>query len=213
HNDVPRTTTAAGIGAAGDIDDGGQVAGRDYDQGSNPALEYPAEPPSVTFPFDPGAQPDLDALARASETQGNLTTTDDSGYDITEWPAGSTDETVVYVRFTGGTPNHAVDWRVPGGCLDDPPKRGTLVIENANLTIQPNTALLDGVVLVRGGHASDGAYSSSGDACFEGYVRADGYIELGGTVRSDGEQNLSERPGFYGVRLWSWRECYSANCA
>ena len=79
HNDVPRTTTAAGIGAAGDIDDGGQVVGRVCDQGYNPALEYPAEPPSVTFPFDPGAEPDLDALARASEAQRTPTTTDSSG--------------------------------------------------------------------------------------------------------------------------------------
>ena len=179
-NDVPRGTTATGIGAVGDIDDGEQVAGRDYDQNSNPTLEYPAEPASVTFPFDPGAQPDLDVLAKVAEIQGNLTTTDHSTYDLTDWPADSTDETVVYVRFTGGTGNHAVAWRVPGGCQDDPPKRGTLVIENANFTVAPNTALFDGVVLVRGGQAADGTYSNSGDACFEGFVHADGGIEIGG---------------------------------
>ena len=213
YNDVPRGTTAAGIGAAGDIGDGEQVAGRDYDQNSSPLLEYPAKPGSVTFPFDPGAEPDLDILARAAEIQGNLKTTDASAYDITYWPAGSTDETVVYVRFTGSTGSHRVDWRVPGGCPDDPPKRGTLVVENADFTIQPNTALFDGVVLVRVGRAADGTYANSGDACFEGFVHADGGIEIGGSVRSDGTQNLSERPGFYSLKLWSWRECYSANCA
>ncbi len=213
YNDVPRGTTAAGIGAAGNIGDGEQVAGRDYDQNSSPALEYPAKPGSITFPFDPGAEPDLDILAGAAEIQGNLKLTDASAYDLTEWPADSTDETVVYVRFTGGTGSHRVDWRVPGGCPDDPPKRGTLVIENADFTVQPNTALFDGVVLVRGGRAAEGTYSSSGDACFEGFVHADGGIEIGGSVRSDGTQNLSERPGFYGLKLWSWRECYSANCA
>jgi hypothetical protein len=213
YNEVPRDTTAAGIGAAGDIGDGEQVAGRDYDQNSSPPLEYPAKPGSVTFPFDPGVEPDLEILARAAEIQGNLTTTDASAYDITDWPADSTDDTVVYVRFTGGTGSHGVDWRVPGGCPDNPPKRGTLVVENADLTIQPNTTLLDGVVLVRGGRAADGTYSDSGDACFEGFVHAYGGIEIGGSVRSDGAQNLSERPGFYGLKLWSWRECYSANCA
>jgi hypothetical protein len=212
YNDVPRGTTAAGIGAAGDIDGGEQVAGRDYDQNSSPALEYPAEPGSVTFPFDPAVEPDLDVLARVAELQGTLTTTDASTYDITGWPADSTDETVVYVGFTGGTGNHTVNWRVPGGCPDDPPKRGTLVIENATFTIQPNTALFDGVVLVRGGQAAGDTYSNSEDACFEGFVRADGDLEIGGSVRSDGTQNLSERPGFYGLRLWSWRECYSADC-
>jgi hypothetical protein len=212
YNDVPRGTTAAGIGAAGDIGDGEQVAGRDYDQKSSPPLEYPAKPPSVTFPFDPGAEPDLDILARAAEIQGNLTATDASSYDLTDWPVGSTDETVVYVRFTGGTGSHGVDWRVPGGCRDDPPKRGTLVIVNADFTIQPNTALFDGVVLVRGGRAADGIYSDSADACFEGFVHAEGGIEIGGSVRSDGTQNLSERPGFHGLELWSWRECYSADC-
>ncbi|MDQ5830259.1 MAG: hypothetical protein M3324_10470 [Actinomycetota bacterium] len=211
YNDVPRGTTAAGIGAEGDVGDGEQVAGRDYDQNSSPSLEYPAKPGSVTFPFDPGAEPDLDILARAAEIQGNLKTTDASSYDLSDWPAGSTDETVVYVRFTGGTGGHGVDWRVPGGCRDDPPKRGTLVIENADFTIQPNTAHFDGVVLVRGGQAADGKYSA--DACFEGFVHAEGGIEIGGSVRSDGPQNLSERPGFYGLELWSWRECYSANCA
>ena len=212
YNDVPRGTTATGIGAAGDVDDGEQVAGRDYDQNSTPALEYPAQAGSVTFPFDPGAEPNLDVLAKADEIQGNLTTTDASAYDVTNWPADSTDETVVYVRFTGGTDSHKADWRVPGGCPEDPPKRGTLVIENANFTIQPNTALLNGVVLVRGGRAADGTYSDSGGACFAGFVHADGGIEIGGSARSDGAQNLTDRPGFYGVRLWSWRECYSADC-
>jgi hypothetical protein len=213
YNDVPRNTTAAGIGAAGDIGDSEQVAGRDYDQNSSPPLEYPAKPPNVTFPFDPRAEPDLDILARAAEIQGNLKTTDASSYYLTDWPAGSTDETVVYLRFTGRTGSQGVNWRVPGGCRDDPPKRGTLVVENADFAIQPNTALLDGVVLVRGGRAADGTYADSGDACFEGFVHADGGIEIGGSVRSDGTQNLSERPGFYGLKLWSWRECYSANCA
>ena len=213
YNDVPRNTTAAGIGAAGDIGDGEQVAGRDYDQNSSPPLEYPAKTGSVTFPFDPGAEPDLDILARAAEIQGNLTATGASSYDLTDWPADSSDETVVYVRFTGGTGSHGAHWRVPGGCRDDPPKRGTLVIENADFTIQPNTALFDGVVLVRGGRTADGTYTDSGDACFEGFVHADGGIEIGGSVGSDGTQNLSERPGFYGLKLWGWRECYSANCA
>ncbi len=210
-NNVPRGTSSAGIGTVGEIDDGGQVVGRDFDQGSSPALEYPAEPGSVTFPFDPGAEPDLDVLIRAAEIQKNLTT-DVSTYDLTDWPADSTDETVVYVRLTGDTGSHAVDWRVPGGCADDPPKRGTLVVENADFTIQPNTALFDGVALVRGGQAADGTYSAPTDACFEGFVHVDGGIEIGGSVRADGAQSLSERPGFYGLRLWSWRECYSANC-
>jgi hypothetical protein len=212
YNDVPRETTATGIGAAGDIDDGEQVSGRDYDRNSTPVLEYPAGTGSVTFPFDPGVEPDLDLLARTAELQGNLTTTEAGAYDVTDWPADSTDETVVYVRFTGGIGDHGANWRVPGGCTDDPPKRGTLVIENGNLTVQPNTALLDGVVLVRGGPAAGGTYSNPEDACFEGFASADGGIEIAGSVLSDGALNLTDRPGFYGVRLWSWRECYSADC-
>jgi hypothetical protein len=86
------------------------------------------------------------------------------------------------------------------------------VIENGNLTVQPNTALLDGVVLVRGGPAADGTYSNPEDACFEGFASADGGIDIAGSVVSDGALNLTDRPGFYGVRLWSWRECYSADC-
>jgi len=215
-NGVSRGTTAAGVAAAGDIDDGEQVAGRDYDRTSSPPLEYPANPGSVTFPFDPGAAPELQILARAAEIQGNLTETKTSGYEVTEWPAESTDGTVVYVRFTGGagdTGSNRVTWLVPGDCQDYPPKRGTLVIENANFMIQPNTALLDGVVLVKGGRVGDGTFSDSEDACFEGFAHAEGGIEIRGSVRSDGAQNLSERPGFYGLKLWSWRECYSADCA
>ena len=87
------------------------------------------------------------------------------------------------------------------------------MIENANFTIQPNTALLNGVVLVRGGRAVDGTYSDSGGACFTGFAHADGGIEIERRARSGGGQNLADRPGFYGVRLWSWRECYSADCA
>jgi len=212
YNDVPRETAATGIGASGDIDDGEQVSGRDYDRNSTPVLEYPAGTGSVTFPFDPGVEPDLDLLARAAELQENLTTTEAGAYDVTDWPADSTDQTVVYVRFTGGTGDHGANWRVRGGCTDDPPKRGTLVIENGNLTVQPNTALLDGVVLVRGGQAAGGTYSNPEDACFEGFASADGGIEIAGSVLSDGALNLTDRPGFYGVRLWSWRECYSADC-
>ena len=47
-----------------------------------------------------------------------------------------------------------------------------------------------------------------GGMCLEGFVNADGEIRIAGNVSPISSVDAAKQPGFYGVRLWSWRELY-----
>lgn len=235
-NPTARGTDDAGIGAVGTIDSGLKVAGRDYDKNTCPKFvqslsESSAPCPSkITFPFDQASmtsQRDADRMqflleeAKRQEAETNQTHYFEySGgtSSLTSWPANSSANTVVFVRFTGGSSN-TLKWMVSGSCSDNPPKQGTLVIQNGNFTTQPSKALFRGVVIVRGGEylddpnaISDGTSTDTGNTCLDGFVNASGTVTIAGSAEPIASKEVSARPGFYGVELWSWRECYSINC-
>lgn len=127
---------------------------------------------------------------------------------LRSWPDGSTDRTVVFVEHTGSGDNEVV-WEVLGACTDDPPKRGTLVVSNSNFEMAQNRALFAGTAIVRGGDYEDAnSVDVEGGSCIDGYVNATGTISIAGEVRRSGSGSEENRPGFFDVRLWSWRELY-----
>ncbi len=225
-NPTARPTTLAGFGATGTVS--AKVPGRDYDSSTCPkfvaVLSAPsscASPSRITFPFNVNNTIDLldlESTAREQDLETSGTThyfeIGDSATNVSTWPANSTKDTVVYYKFTDGTPaNNQLKWFVSGNCSDNPPKQGTLVVEGAGFTTQPNKARFQGVVIVREGEfvpgiADDGTSSDSGNTCLEGFVNASGNITISGSVTPSSSADLANRPGFYGVRQWSWRELY-----
>ena len=55
------------------------------------------------------------------------------------------------------------------------------------------------------------AYKNAGQGFLQGYVNTSGITMIAGTVKPF-VQERGNRPGFYGVQLRSWRECYAATC-
>jgi hypothetical protein len=97
------------------------------------------------------------------------------------------------------------------GCRG-PIQKGTLVIRGGNFSTKSNTALFQGVAVVRGTEGSTrtdlGNSSDTGNTCLDGFVNATSEIKIAGTVRPSSSLEMNTRPGFYGVRTWSWREHY-----
>ncbi|MDQ3912764.1 MAG: hypothetical protein M3305_13545 [Actinomycetota bacterium] len=223
-NPTPRSTDNAGFGAAGMIDSRLKASGRDYDKDTCPKLLQNLSDPSVcpspgriTFPFAPGSQPDIDFLREEAirqeqedpATQRHYYNPSNGNFSLSNWPDNSSENTIVFVEFSGASSSNTVKWDVSGSCTDNPPKKGTLVVRNGNFTTQPNRARLQGVVIVRGGEVADGTSADTGKTCLEGFVNAQGTITIAGNVSPFTSNELAdERPGFYGARLWSWRELY-----
>ncbi len=228
-NPTARPTTSAGFGATGTVS--AKVSGRDYDSSTCPkfvanlsndsSCPDPPGPPRITFPFNANNTidlRDLESTAREQDLKTAGTTHHfeiaDSTASVTSWPSNSSKDTVVYYKFVDGTPgNNLLKWFVSGSCSDNPAKQGTLVVEGAGFTTQPNKARFQGVVIVREGEfvpgvADDGTSSDSGNTCLEGFVNASGNITISGSVTPSSSADLANRPGFYGVRQWSWRELY-----
>lgn len=224
-NPTPRPTTLAGLGAAGTITRG-KVSDRDYDKDTCPKLvknlsEFStcSSPDKITFPFNPGRQPDINLLREEAiqqerddpSTRLHYYTPSNGTFSIDDWPANSTENTVVFVDYSGASSN-LVKWNVPGDCTDNLPKKGTLVVRNGNFTTQPRKARFQGVVIVRGGEALDetaeGTSDDTSKTCLEGFVNASGAIKIAGNATSLSTDEFGDRPGFYGVRQWSWRELY-----
>ena len=230
YNSTPRQTDAAGIGAVGNIDS--EVLGRDYDGPTGePAPRFvltPSNPQTsseMTFPFDSGRQPEMEEMRAAAQAQGNYYTPSSStnleaGTEIgvpattPKWPANSSTSTVVYVRFTNPASNNSLSWNVDGtNDCNGVPARGTLVVENGTFTTSQNKLPLRGVIIVRHLGPGNEVYTDTGgQSCMESFVNASGDIKIAGSVRP-ATQERGNRPGFYGMRLWSWRECYSTTCS
>lgn len=213
--------TAAGIGATGTIDR--KVAGRDFDATTTPRFIQKTPPDSsqttgeMSFPFD-YALPDIDflrdeALKQEAETgQDHYIEVGNANGTVISWPdppAGSDPaRTVVFYKFTTASGSNNLDWKVGSSC-SDAPKEGTLVVENGDFTTQPNRTPFKGAVVIRGGEATDGSSADTGNTCLQGYVNASGAITIAGNVSPMAPADLADkRPGWYGVRLWSWRELY-----
>jgi hypothetical protein len=230
-NTAARATTGAGIGALGNVTN--PVAGRDFDATSSPAFVGsvsgapsscgPASGrPQITFPFSAGL-PDIEALRAAAQTQENglggdnyyELTTDESivkaGAGVTKpvWPANAVSSTVVFVKFDDI--GDKLTWNVGSHC-SDVPVRGTLVVENGIFTTSPNATPLRGSIVIKSAPSPTDVYTDEGNTCMQSYAVATGDIQIKGNVDA-ATQERGNSPGSYGMRLWSWRECYSPTCS
>jgi Tfp pilus assembly protein PilX len=217
--------TNAGAGATGTITGSPSLGTRDF-HGSTTNPTNPKfiqkNPPDgsqtsseISFPFD-YALPDHTFLRDIAKSNGTYYEVSDGTASLSSWPAppagSDPSSTVVYYKFTSNTSN-TLKWDVSGSCTnmaDD--KYGTLVVENGNFTTQPNKARFVGAVVVRGGEVADataeGEASDTGKTCLSGFINAQGTIKVAGNVSPMSTEALGKRPGWYGVRLWSWRELY-----
>jgi hypothetical protein len=224
-NTAPRTDAAgnrksgAGLAAEGLVCQNGDCSDspansvadgiHDYDRytgarGSNrrfvrkPDPDAPNEPGTISYPFDPEVGLDLDLLMEEARRQGNYRA---SATDITDadYPASSDDRTVFFVDAGGAT-----DF-IEYGVDRTPQARGTMVVRDGNLTMSDSSSGFSGVIIVTGNGADTGRYD--GGASVEGFVVASGDMTIRGSV-SPSTVSLTTRPGFYDVRLWSWRELY-----
>lgn len=216
----------AGIGAVGQISGSSSIGTRDFDGTDVTAdgPEFVADPSDpqnsdeITFPFDDeaqtiGGQEDQDRLnflREEAKANGVYRTSSGGVVDVGTdfpWPANATDRTVVFVEYTSAGGTNRVDWNV--GSSSDPPVKGTLVVNGGNFRLSQHQACLAGVVIVRGGVYEDGdSVDAGGNTCLDGFVNASGDIDIKGTVDPISSAGVLNRPGFYGVQQWSWRELY-----
>jgi hypothetical protein len=225
-NSTPRPTADAGIGTAGTITASPRLGTRDFDSTTNPKfVKAPSANPQgtdeITFPFDLGSQPDANLLCDEAKAQGNYeeyTTTGNKS--LGSWPDNSSYNTVVCKVFKNTSSNNKLTWAVNGtedladpyaGCKG-PIRKGNLVIKGGNFGTKSGTALFQGVVVVRGAEGTEatdlGSSTDTGNTCLDGFVNATSEIKIAGTVRPSTSLEANDRPGFYGVRTWSWRELY-----
>jgi type II secretory pathway pseudopilin PulG len=218
-NTTARPTNLAGVGATGTISGSTQMGTRDFDGPDAEADGYEfiqKNPPEgsqssseISFPFD-YTLPDTDFLRDIAVANGTYYEVSGDTASVSSWPApppgSDASKTVVFYKFTGSSSN-TMNWSVSGSC-SDPPKQGILVVEDGNFTMQPNKARFRGAVVVRGGTVADGSSDDTSKTCLEGSVNADGEINIAGNVSPISSADAAKQPGFYGVRLWSWRELY-----
>lgn len=214
-NTTARTTNLAGAGAVGTINS--KVSGRDYDTVTTPKFIQKTPPKGsqttseISFPFD-YALPDTEFLRDIAKSNGTYYEVSGGTAPLSSWPAppagSDPSSTVVFYKFTSAGAN-TLKWDVSGSCTNTADnKYGTLVVENGNFTTQPNKARFVGAVVVRGGEATDGTSDDTGKTCLDGFVNAQGDVKIAGNVSPLSTAALAKRPGWYGVKLWSWRERY-----
>lgn len=233
-NTTARETNVPGFGAVGTVTGTGALNTRDFGSNSSPQFILKNPPDGsqsssqITFPFDYRQQPNLENLRTAALNQNTAARSQGNYYEATcgttasmrentavgsgpRWPDNSTPDTVVYVRFNCSTfsTNSLLNWDVTAAGGD---RKGTLVVENGRLEMPQHMACLDGIAVIRGVPTNQRAYNATGgNSCLKGYVNASGEIRIQGNIRPS-TQERGNRPGFYGVRLWSWRECYNEAC-
>ena len=159
---------------------------------------------TISYPFDPNAIPNLQLLKEEAQRQGRYFSTRTDIDNAQYQPATSKGaQTVIFVDAGGNTAN--VDYRVN----TTPKAQGTIVVKNGNFKISNSSNGFKGIVIVTGDGVNTGKYSNVGSDTVEGFVIASGTMEIGGGVAPfSATDNFTDRPGFYGVKLWSWRELY-----
>ncbi len=159
----------------------------------------------ITFPFDPNKAFPIDLLREEASRQGNYYAASGSSFNIdnNNYPRNSTDRTIFFVDANGAS----VDYRVNTGATN-PQARGVIVINNGNLTTSSSSNGLNGFAIITGNGSLTGNYTSSGSATINGFVVSSGSQTISGSVNPSPSRLFTNTPGFYGVRLWSWRELY-----
>lgn len=171
---------------------------------------------TISYPFNPNAKFDLTSLAGIARSQGNYY---EGNIDIVsttstttnkKYPSPSSDQSVFYVKANGATIDYFAGY--------NPQAKGLMVIENGNFDISNSSSGFDGVVIVTKDQnnpaSTTGVYTNSGNKTVKGFVIADNKMTIGGTVDPFSIiGDYTQRPGFYNMKQWSWRECYSRNCS
>ncbi len=224
-NTVPRTDaagnriTGAGLAAEGLVCENGDCSDspadsvadgiHDYDRytgtkGSNKRFvrktdpDAPNAPDTISYPFDPEMSLDLDFLMDEAKRQGNYRASA-VGISGSDYPTASDDRTVFFIDAGGATEfiEYSVDRAAEA--------RGTIVVRDGNLAMRDSSGGFRGVIIVTGDGSDTGRYDGGG--AVEGFVVASGDMTISGSA-APLSGGLTTRPGFYAVRLWSWRELY-----
>ncbi len=225
-NTKARPVEGVGFAAQGSVADfgGGTRGVYDYDSGTTPTRfvrkEDPYVPPYdpnaaniISYPFNPDAKFDLAFLKELARDQGNYYEGDinidgNNTASNRKYPEGSTNLTVFYVKANGAEIEYNVPYEDPYPTKQGRP-RGLMVIEEGNLKISNSSKGFNGAVIITGNGTSTGNYTSTGNDTVEGFVIADGTMNIGGDVGpSAALGDYTQRPGFYNMKLWSWRELY-----
>lgn len=226
-NTKPRTNLAgqrvqgAGLAAEGTVADFGGGSRGVYDYDANTATEFvrktnpnsPNAAGTISYPFNPDAEFDLDFFMEEAKRQGNYYSSA-VNIDNDNYPDTSDDQTVFFVDAGGAT--NPLQYRVSqnltagsGGVA-----QGTIIVRNGNLTINNSANGFNGIIIVTGDGTNTGKYDSGGDDTVQGFVIASGDMTIrGSTAPFVVTESFTTRPGFYAVRQWSWRECYNTTCS
>jgi hypothetical protein len=226
-NTRPRTNAlgqpvqGAGLAAEGTVADFGGGTRGVYDYDSNTATRFvrkanpnsPNAPGTISYPFNPDAEFDLDFFMEEAKRQGNYRS---SAVDISNsnYPATSNDQTVFFVDANGSTSflQYRVSQNLTAG--SGGVARGTIIVRNGNLTINNSSNGFNGVIIITGDGTNTGKYDSGGSDVVQGFVIASGDMAIrGSTAPFVVTEGFTTRPGFYAVRQWSWRECYNTTCS
>ncbi len=124
-----------------------------------------------------------------------------------------------YVKANGKNIDYSANYEkasVPSGCPTQ--AKGLIVIENGDFDISNSSNGFDGIVIVKkdpnNPASTTGVYKNSGNKTVKGFVIADNQMTIGGTADPFSVVgDYVQRPGFYNMRQWSWRECYSKDCS
>ncbi len=233
YNTNPRTTssgtrvTGAGLAAENLICTGSNTTNctssvadgvNDYDsttdsRGSNKRFIRKSPPDGsqtsgqIAYPFNPTANLNLDVLKEEAQRQGNYSATKKdigtaNNSSTIEYPNKSTGRTVMFIDANGTTADvsYTVDY--------SPKAKGVIVVNNGNLAISNSSTGFNGTIIITGDGTNTGLYKSAGNTTVEGFVIASGKMTIRGTVAPSVGRDFTNVPGFYGVKLWSWRELY-----
>lgn len=209
-NSSGQSVQGVGLAAEGRVDDfgGGTRGVYDYDSSTTTRFVRKANlnaenaPGTISYPFNPDAEFDLDFLMEEAKRQGNYLS---SATDITNtnFPATSNEQTVFFVDAGGAT--SYLDYRVNR----TPIAQGTIVVRDGNLRINNSSNGFRGAIIITGDGTNTGKYDDGGSDNIEGFVIASGDMQIRGSVSPFAvTEEFTTRPGFYAVRLWSWRELY-----
>lgn len=232
YNTTPRTTssgtrvTGAGFGAKGLICTGStptnctsSVADGVYDYDSTTGsrgsqkmfiLKRPPDgsqtSSEISYPFNPASNLNLEVLKEEAQRQGNYSSskkdigTSNSSSTI-KYPNNSTGRSIVFIDANSTSDvSYTVDY--------NPKAQGVIVVNNGNLAISNSSTGFKGTVIITGEGTNTGLYKSAGNTTVEGFVIASGKMTIRGTVAPAVGLDFTNVPGFYGVKLWSWRELY-----
>ena len=213
-NNAGTKVQGVGFGAEGTVENFGNGSRGVYDYDSSTTTKFVRKsleeiannvanaPGAITYPFNPYAKFDLETLKQIAKSQGNYY---EGGVTIdSQYPDPSSDQTVFYVNAKGGNVTYKTK--------NTPVAKGVIVVENGNFDLNNSSNGFDGVVIVTGDGTpttTTGTYTSIGNETIKGFAVADNTMRMGGNVNPLAvEGSYTQRPGFYKMKLWSWRELY-----